>query len=114
MSESIRRSTLIVSCALAFLVIGCTIIETPQILRVALGITIIFVLPGLVALSAAGQSLQLSWIEIALGSLAISVATSICVAMLLAATPIGLGRASFAIVLGGITMSGSIIAWARM
>jgi uncharacterized membrane protein len=111
--ESIRRRTLIGSCVVACLVMACAIVGVPQVLRVALGMTIVLALPGLVALSLAGQALKLSFIELALGSLGISVATATCVATLLAASPIGLGRASFAITLGGITLIGSIIALAK-
>ena len=112
MKESVQRSTLIVSCVVASLVVLCTIVEVPQILRVALGIPIVFTLPGFVALSMAGQSVEFSFIEFALSSLGISVAMATCVATLLGLTPIGLDRASFAIALGGITLIGSIIALA--
>jgi uncharacterized membrane protein len=91
----------------------CSIPGAPQVLRVVPGIAIVLVLPGFVALSIAGQALKLSLIELALGSLGISVATATCVATLLGVTPVGLGRTSFAIALGGITLIGSIIALAK-
>ena len=112
--ESVRRSTLIGSCVLAALVVVSGIVEVPQVLKIPLGITIVFVLPGFVALSGAGQDSKLSWSEYALASLGISVATATCVAVLLGITPIGLDRSSFAIALGGITAVGSIIALGRM
>lgn len=114
MKESVRRSTLIGSCVVASLVIVAAIVEVPQVLRVAPGIALVLVLPGFVALSMAGQAPKLPFIELALASLGISVATATCVATLLASTPIGLGRASFGIVLGGITLIGSIIALAKV
>jgi uncharacterized membrane protein len=111
--ESVRRATLIGSCVAASLVIVCTIVGVPQILRIVLGIAIVFALPGFVALSVAGQPLEFSLTEFALGSVGISVAIAVCVAMVLGLTPIGLDRASFAIALGGATLIGSIIALAR-
>lgn len=113
MKESVRRSTLIGSCVLASLVVVSGVVEVPQVLRIVLGVTIVFVLPGMVSLSTAGQSLNLSRTEFALASLGISVATATCVAVLLGITPIGLDRTSFAVALGGITAAGSIIALAR-
>jgi uncharacterized membrane protein len=111
--ESVRRLTLIASCVLASLTVASGIVGVPQVLRIALGITIVFVLPGMVALLMAGQALRFSRSEFALASLGISVATATCVAVLLGITPIGLDRASFAIALGGMTVAGSIVALGR-
>jgi uncharacterized membrane protein len=111
--ESVRRWTLIGSCVAASLVMVCAIVDAPEILRVVPGVAVVLVLPGFVALSIAGQALKLSPIELALSSLGISVATATCVATLLGVTPVGLDRASFAVVLGGITLIGSIIALAK-
>jgi uncharacterized membrane protein len=97
----------------ASLVVISAFVEIPEGARVALGVPIVFVLPGFVALSVAGRTVQLSWTESMLASLGISVAVATCVAMLLAAMPVGLSRSSFALVLGGSTMVGSTYALAK-
>jgi uncharacterized membrane protein len=97
----------------ASLVVISALVEVPQGVRIVLGVPVVFAIPGFVALSVAGPTLQLSWAESVLASLGISVAMATCVAVLLAAMPIGLSRSSFAIALGGITMVGSIYALAK-
>lgn len=113
MRPSLRPTALIGACVVASLGVLGAIVGFPQGVRIMLGLLMVFVLPGFVALSACGSTLKLSWPEVVLASLGISVAMTTCVAVLLGATPIGLSRTSFAIVLGGVTMIGSIYALAK-
>lgn len=110
MRPLVRSTSLTGACVLASLVVLSALVEIPQGLRIISGLLMVFFLPGFVVLSAFGSTLQLSWPEFALASLGISVSMATCVAVLLAAMPIGLSRFSFAIVLGGGTMIGSIYA----
>lgn len=98
---------------MASLVVLTTVVWIPQSVRIILGLLTVFFLPGFVVLSASGSTLQLSLSEFVLAALGISVVMATCVAVLLGATPIGLSRSSFAIVLGVGTMIGSIYALAK-
>ena len=113
MRPSVRPTALIGACVVASLGVLSAIVGIPQGVRITVGLLMVFVLPGFVALSACSSTLKLSWPEVALATLGISVAMATCVAVLLGATRIGLSRTSFAIVLGGGTMMGSIYALAK-
>jgi len=110
MTPFVRQITLVGVFIIACLVVITANLEVPQSIRIVLGVLIAFILPGFVILSAVGSDLQLSWIELVLASLGISISVATCVAVLLGATPVGLSRSSFTIVLGGSTMVGSIFA----
>jgi uncharacterized membrane protein len=73
----------------------------------------VFVLPGFAAVCAVLPRRELSLGECLLASLGISLAISVCMSVLLAATPIGLTRNSLAAVLGGGTVILSVYAWRR-
>jgi uncharacterized membrane protein len=73
----------------------------------------VFVVPGFAAVCAVLSRRELSPGERVLASLGISLAISVCMSVLLAATPIGLTRSSLAAVLGGGTVVLSICAWRR-
>lgn len=86
----------------------------PPAVRIALGMLMVFFLPGFAIACAAQRSgLQLSRGDFLLASLGISLAVTACTAVLLAATPAGLTRGSIAVVLGGITAMASIYALLR-
>jgi uncharacterized membrane protein len=113
MRPAVRQTVLVGVFLIASLVVTFAIFAVPQSIRIVPGVLIIFILPGFVILSAVNPDLQLSWIELVLASLGISISMTTCVAVLLAATPVGLSRSSFAIALGGITMACSIYAFER-
>ncbi len=113
MRPPVRQISLVGVFLIASLVVIFAVFAVPQSIRIVPGVLIIFILPGFVILSAVRPDLQLSWIEMVLASLGISISLTTCVAVLLAATPVGLSRSSFAIALGGITMVCSIYAFER-
>jgi uncharacterized membrane protein len=89
-------------------------VPVPPAVRIALGMLMVFLLPGFAVVCAAQSSeRQLSRGEWLLASLGISLAVTACSAVLLAATPIGLTRDSIAAVLGGITAMASAYALVR-
>jgi uncharacterized membrane protein len=98
----------------ALLVITTAIIPVPQVLRIAFGISIVFLLPGFAVTCAVIPPGKLSHGEQLLSSLGISLAMTTCTAVLLGATPIGLSRGSLAVALGGITVLLSAYAWFRI
>jgi uncharacterized membrane protein len=89
-------------------------VAVPQALRVALGVMMVFVVPGFAAVSAVLYRRPLSLGECLLASLGVSLAMTIGLCVLLAATPIGLTRSSLAAVLGSGTVILSVYAWRRM
>jgi uncharacterized membrane protein len=113
MRPAVRQTVLVGVFLIASLVVIFAMFAVPQSIRIVPGVLIIFILPGFVILSAVNPDLQLSWIELVLASLGISISMTTCVAVLLAATPVGLSRSSFAIALGGITIACSIYAFER-
>jgi uncharacterized membrane protein len=89
-------------------------VAVPPAVRIALGMLMVFLLPGFAVVCAAQSSeRQLSRGEWLLASLGISLAVTACSAVLLAATPMGLTRESIAAVLGGITAMASAYALVR-
>jgi uncharacterized membrane protein len=88
-------------------------ITVPEILRVVIGILMVFFIPGLATMRAAFPSKELTRTELLLASLGISLAAAVCTAVLLAALPIGLTRDSISIALGGSTIIVSSYAWFR-
>jgi uncharacterized membrane protein len=88
-------------------------IGAPQAVRVVLGILLVLALPGYAAVCALIPERELSRGELMLASLGASVAISLCVSILLAATPIGLSKGSAAAVLGVGTAAVALYAWVR-
>ena len=109
-----RTSALLGTCVVASLTVVTANLAVPQLVRVALGIPIVFILPGFAIVSVLLPARELSRGERLLAALAISLVTSICVAVLLGAMPVGLSRTSFSFVLGGITITASMFAWFRV
>src|ERR1700753_1707010 len=96
-----QRLTVIVGTGvIALLAAVAEVIAAPQAVRVVLGIPLVLFLPGFAAVCAVLPGRELSWGERLLAALGTSLAISICVSMLLAATPIGLSKGSAAAVLG--------------
>jgi uncharacterized membrane protein len=108
-----RPTALLGTCVIASLTVASANLVVPQWVRVVFGVLIVFILPGFTVVCAALPARELSRAEELLAALAVSFVTSICVAVFLGATPIGLSRTSFAVVLGGITVVMSICAWFR-
>jgi uncharacterized membrane protein len=85
----------------------------PQPVRVVLGVLLVLALPGYAAVCALIPEREFSRGELMLASLGASVAISVCVSILLAATPIGLSKGSAAAVLGVGTAALAGYAWMR-
>jgi uncharacterized membrane protein len=86
---------------------------TAEVPRVTFGILIVFFLPGFAATWAVLDTRRLSLTDRLLASLGISLAATVCAAVLLAALPIGLTRGSLSIALGGITVIVAVYALFR-
>jgi uncharacterized membrane protein len=109
-----RLSALVGTCAVAVLAVVAEVIRAPEAVRVVLGVPLVLVLPGFAAVCAVIPGRDLSRGESVLATLGASMAISICVATLLAATPIGLSTGSAAVVLGLGTAAASLYARRRI
>lgn len=105
-----RLAILAGSCLVAFLTVATTDIAVPQVVRIALGLLIVFIVPGFALVCAVLPEQQLPRGERLLASVGMSLAMAISAAVLLAATPIGISRLSLAVALGGCTLVSSICA----
>jgi uncharacterized membrane protein len=109
-----RPTTMIVvSGLMALLAAAAEAVGAPQVVRVVLGIPLVFVLPGYVAMCAVLPGRELSWSERMLATVGASLAVTTCVSVLLAALPVGLSRGSAAITLGVGTAALAMYAWRR-
>jgi len=108
-----RSEALVGSCLISAATVVAANVAVPQALRIALGVMMVFVVPGFATVCAFLSRRALSLGERLLASLGISLGIAICISVLLAATPIGLTRSSLAAVLGGGTVILSIYAWRR-
>jgi uncharacterized membrane protein len=107
-----RLPALLLGVGIAALLAAAVVaIGLPTVISVVFGLPLVFVLPGFAATFAALPGRELSWGERALASVGVSLAISIVVSVLLAATPIGLSRGSAAAVLGVSTAA--VAFWAR-
>jgi uncharacterized membrane protein len=106
-------TTILAAGAAALLAGLAEAVGAPEVVRVVLGVPLVLVLPGFAAVSALLPGRELSLAEHMLASLGASVAISICVSVLLAATPIGLSKGSAAAVLSVGTAAAALYAWAR-
>jgi uncharacterized membrane protein len=104
---------LAVSCAVGVLAISTADIAMFQIARVALGLLIVFVVPGFALVSAALPKRQLSPGEYVLSTLGASLAVSSTAAVALGAAPVGLSKLSFSVALGCCTLLFSLTAVVR-
>jgi len=101
---------LVVSCAVGVLSVAMSEFVAPQIVRVAPGLLIAFIVPGFALVSAVIPSRQFSPGEYLPASVGASVVLSTTAAVALAAAPVGLTRLSFSLVLGSCTLIFSILA----
>lgn len=108
-----RSEALLGSCITGAVTVLAANVAAPQPLRIGLGVAMVFVVPGFATACAVVPRREFSLGECLLASLGISLAISVCMSVLLAATPIGLTRNSLAAVLGGGTVIVSIYAWRR-
>jgi uncharacterized membrane protein len=104
---------LAVSCAVGVLAISTADIAMFQIARVALGVLIVFVVPGFSLVSAALPKQQFSPGEFVLSTLGASLAVSATAAVALGAAPVGLTKLSFSVALGCFTVLFSTTAIVR-
>lgn len=109
-----RAEALLGSCLIGAVTALVANVPAPQALRIALGVPMVFVVPGFAAVCAVLYRRSLSLEERLLASLGVSLVLTVCVCVLLAATPIGLTRGSLGAVLGGGTVMLSLCAWRRM
>jgi uncharacterized membrane protein len=98
---------------LSLLAGAAEIIGAPQAVRVVLGVPLVLIFPGFAAVYAVIPGRELSIAERATAILGMSLAISICISVLLAATPIGLSKGSAAATLGVGTAALSLYARAR-
>lgn len=111
----LSRSTALMGTGLAALLAILTgYFSVPSLVRISIGILIVFFLPGFALVCATRPKLSLGLSEALLASVGISLAVTVCTAVLLAATPIGLSRPSLAAALGGVTLVASTYSWLRM
>ena len=109
-----RRLTVLVAVGVIALVAAVAeAISVPLPVRVVLGLPLVLVLPGFAAVCALLPGREFSWGERALGSLGASLAITVCISVLLAATPIGLSKGSAAAFLGVGTAAAALCAWVR-
>lgn len=88
-------------------------VSVPQAVRIALGLLIVFVLPGFAILCAVFPGPQLSPSERLLASVGTSLATTTYFSVLLGTSPLGLSHESLAATLGGTTLAASVFAGVR-
>jgi uncharacterized membrane protein len=88
-------------------------ISAPQAVLVVLSVPLVFIFPGFVTVCTVLPGRDLAWGERLLTSLAASLGISTGIAVLLAASPIGLSRGSVAATLGLGTAAVSLWAWLR-
>lgn len=108
-----RSEALAGSCLISAMTVVAANVDAPQALRIALGVMMVFAVPGFATVCAVLSRRALSLGECLLASLGISLGITVCISVLLAATPIGLTGRSLAAVLGGSTVILSIYAWRR-
>jgi len=101
------------SCVVGILTASMSDIRAFQIVRIVLGLLIVFIVPGSALVSAVLDQRQFSLGEYLLASVGASLSMSTTLAVALAATPIGLSRLSFSVVLGSCTLILSIISALR-
>jgi uncharacterized membrane protein len=110
-----RRRLLLLSgtgLAAALTVVAANV-PVPQPVRIALGVLIVFVLPGFAILCALFPGPKLSAGERLLASLGTSLAITAYVSVLLGTTPMGLSQESLAVTLGATTIAASVLAGVR-
>jgi len=113
--KSTRRLLLLLgACLVAALTMVTANIAVPAVVRIALGVLSVFLVPGFALVCAALPQRELSSSERLLASVGMSIAISICAAVLLGALPIGLSKISFAYVLGTCTLILSAVSGLRV
>lgn len=108
-----RLAVIAAAGGVALLAAAAEAAGAPQVVRVVLGLPLALLLPGFAATCAVLPGREFSWGELLLASLGGSLAVTICVSMLLAATPVGLSQGSAAAVLGVGTAALAGYAWNR-
>lgn len=101
------------TCLAAGLTIVADSFALPQVVRIALGVPMVLLLPGFALVHALVPAAQLSRSELLPASVGASLAMTACACVLLGATPVGLSRESLALLLGGGTMALSVVAGVR-
>jgi uncharacterized membrane protein len=104
MSREQRLTLLGVSCIVASVTMATANDPLPSLVRIPLGLFMVFGGPGFALICAVFRERQFSRGELLLASVGASIAITICAAVFLAAIPIGLSRLSLAIALGGCTL----------
>ena len=88
-------------------------VPVPHLLQIALGVLIVFVLPGFAILCAVFPGRQLSRGELLLASVGTSLAMTTYLSVLLGTTPMGLSQESLTVTLGATTIAASVFAGVR-
>ena len=105
-----RFVLLVGSCLVAVLAVATAGIAVPPVLRTALGMLTLFIVPGFALVCAVLPERRFSRGERLLGSVGMSLALATCAAVLLGALPVGLSRLSLAVALGSCTIAFSLCA----
>jgi uncharacterized membrane protein len=103
MSTGRQHPALVGTVLAAALTMAAPFLPAGHVLRIGLGVLIVFLLPGFAVVSAVFPARPLSRIDRLVASLGISLVVTVGTAVLLAALPIGLTRDSLSIALGAGT-----------
>jgi hypothetical protein len=98
---------------LALIALAAVFFELHPLLRVVFAVPLVLFLPGYALLSALAPARSLEPIERLLVSLGLSFAATIVAGLLLAMTPFRLSPLSWAVMLAGVTLVASAVAWLR-
>lgn len=108
-----RLNAIIATGSVALFAVAAEATDAPQPIRVVFGMALVLILPGFATVCAVIPGREFSWGERMLASLGLSLGITICVSVVLAATPIGLSRGSASVALGVGTAAIASYAWMR-
>lgn len=111
--KSGRLKAIAVTGILAVLAVVAENVPFLRVSRIAFGLLQVFALPGYATVCALLPESEISLVERMLASLGASLAITTCVAVLLAAAPVGLSKNSATVALGIGTAAISAWAWKR-
>ena len=108
-----RLLALATACVVAVLTIASPGLAMPQPVRIVLGVLMVFAAPGFAAATSVETTRRFTVAELLVASLGISLSLAVCTAVFLGATPAHLSSETFAVMLGAITLTLSVVAILR-
>ncbi len=111
--KSGRLTAIAATGILALVAVAAENVPFLQMSRIVLGLLLVFILPGFATVCVLLPASDISLGERVLASVGASLAITTCVAVLLAAMPVGLSRNSATVALGLGTAAISAWAWRR-